>query len=164
MPEPLVGRPVLVADEVRGALLDALTPLWGGTLAGLQAAATKIAEPADVLLVVQLSPPIIQIIREAKPGRPAALLIAAPYGFLPDDGQALKDAVLAYIAGVLSGHVEDAAERAMLYARAVHGHGGFLLVVRPIDGSTRLFLAKADEDLSQALDLGGIGETVTSWN
>jgi hypothetical protein len=40
----------------------------------------------------------------------------------------------------------------------VNRRGGFVLLVRPWDGQTRLFLAKAGEDLSRALDLGGIGE------
>lgn len=161
MRDALVGRPELVADEVRLALLTALAPLWRATLAGLEGADGPVAAPEEVLFVLQLAPAVAQVVREAVPGRPATLLVRAPFGFLPDDGASLRDAVLAYVAGTLEAYGDErAAAGALACAEAVHRRGGFLLVVRPSTGETRLLLAQ-DADLSKALDLGGIGEVVT---
>jgi hypothetical protein len=154
-------QPSLVAREVKDRLLEALGPVWRSTLAGLQA--QPLARAEEILFALQLVPEQIRVIREAPSvSEPAVCLVSGPFGSLcADDGSELRDAVAAYIAGTLSAHVEDAADRALRYAAAVNGHGGFLLVVKPETGETKLFLAKAGEDLSQALDLGGIADRVT---
>lgn len=83
------------------------------------------------------------------------------FEILPDDGVSLREAALRYTGGVLSAHDEGAAERALAYAQAWRD-AGFFLLVRPLTGETRLFLAKAGEDLSHSLDLGGIARLVTA--
>jgi hypothetical protein len=163
MPEPLAGRPALVAGEVKGRLLKALAPAWGATLAGLEAQ-PELAEREDILVLLQLVPERLRIVSEGhKPDRPAQELVSGTFAQLCDDrGEKLRDAILAYLAGTLRAFGNDEAEdRIMRYAEALEGKGGFLLVVRPWTGETRLFMAKAGEDLSAALDVGGIGEQVT---
>ena len=158
----LAGRPSLVAGDVKAALLEAVAPLWAATLAGLSAQ-PDLAHPEEILFVVQLVPERIQVVREARPvEQPAVLLVSARFGAVcADDGSALRDALAAYVAGVLSAHVPEAADRALRYARATRGVGGLLLAVRPATGETRLFLARPGADLGSALDLGGIGEQLT---
>jgi len=159
----LEGRPSLVAGDVKAALLEALAPVWAATLAGLSAQ-PDLAHPEEVLFVVQLVPERLQVIRESPSvEQPAVLLVSATFGAVcADDGSALRDALAAYVAGVLSAHVREAADRALRYARAVRGVGGLLLAVRPANGETRLFLARPGADLGSALDLGGIGWQVTA--
>lgn len=152
----MVGAPQLVAGEVKQALLEALGTTWRATLDGL-AVQPEAAAPEEILFAIQLVPERIQIIREASGQRRSECLVSAVFsGVCSDDGTALREAAHAYVAGILAAHVEDAADRALRYARATRGQGGLLLVVRPWTGQTRLFLAKAGEDLSNALDLGGI--------
>ena len=162
MPD-LTGRPVLVAREVKQRLLGALESVWGATLAGLHVE-PGVAAPEDVLFVVQLEPACVRVVKQAREGGPALELVRMTARMLPDDGHALEDATRAYVAGTLSALAPEMAEQAFRYAEAVNRRGGFLLIVRPLDGETRLYLAKAGEDLSTALDLGGIEEPVAMGN
>ncbi len=159
--ERLVGRSVLVAQEVRQRLFDSLGPAWRATFAGL-AAHPQLSAPEDVLLLVSFRPALLRVVVQAREGRPAAELVRCPLTAFPHDGADVEDAVGAYIAGTLSAMDLAAAEHATRYAQAVGTRGGFLLAVSPATGQSRLFLAKAGEDLSEALDLGGIGEMPTT--
>ncbi len=147
----------LGASQAREALFAALGPVWRATLAGCAAASPAI-DPDAVLLVCQLRPLCVNVVQRAQDDRKArALVIVKPEG-LTDGGDALREALLAVLGGTLSGLDQDAAGRALLYSNAVAGRGGFVVICDPADGSAAVQLAREGEDLSESINLGGLGE------
>jgi hypothetical protein len=134
--------------------MAALAPVVHGVVA------QQLVPFDDLLLVVQISPPVVQVVRAAAPERPAVLISRGPIGALPD-GDALLDCVTAYAGAVLSAHDEAAAVAALGLALDAQDKGGLFLLVHPASGETKLFLAAVGEDLRAALDLGGIVRRVT---
>lgn len=153
----LDAAPVLNAGAVRERLFDAIAPVWSAALAVLSD--RGLVKPEEVFLLVQPGTPFsVQVCRRASDEHQAAQLFVVRGEALPDRGEALRAATLEHVAGVISGFPEDSAVRAVKFAQAVSGEGGFLLAVDPELGLTRLYLCRPGDSLETALDLGGIGE------
>ena len=152
--EGLAGRPVLVAEAVKAALTEALSPLWGAVLQLIQAQ-PGVADPEEVLFLIQ--PDRVRVVTAARPPVPGVELVTLSYGVFPHEGAVLADAVRAYLGASLASLGLDAADRAVQLARAFGGRGGFLLAFQAATGVSRLVLAAEGQDLSEALCVGEMG-------
>lgn len=147
----------LNAGAVREALLAAVLPVYQAAAAAASRA-PHVARAEDLLVLIQLRPEMVRIAKVSEAGRPARELVRVPFAVLQEEGRPLREAVLAYTSGLLAAAVPDADEQLALLEGVLGRDGGFLLAVRPSDGTSRLFLAAPGQDLSRSIDVGTIGD------
>jgi hypothetical protein len=148
----------LIADDVRRDLWSALEPV----LTEVDSAAEAwpgVVDLENLRILVKPFPLSLELIIAAREGRPARRLAVFSGDKLPDGGKALGEAVEALVGGVLAEQGMTVAE-GVAECAAVPG-GGIAVVCDPTTGAAGAVLAAPREDLSRALMLGGVGETVT---
>jgi hypothetical protein len=142
----------LAASEAREALFLAALPVFAAA-----GAACRVAVE-EMLLVIQLHPLVLQVLRRPTVDQPASRLTDVRGDRLPPTlSDALDDAAQAFAAGVLSAIGDRAASKTLNYAASVRD-GGLCVVVDPLDGSAQLILAGAGAPFSEAVLLGAVGD------
>lgn len=161
------GGPLLIASEVRERLRAACAPIVEQVLQRLDAPAQALAEGRLVVeanrqeyrcrvgLLCQAHPLMLRVVLHGLP-HPVEL------ERLPGDcAPGLAEAVDDVVGGVLAGMPEGDAIAALAAAAAVRP-GGLLVSMDLLSGDIRVLVARAGEDLSRAVELGGLGDAAAT--